>query len=88
MKKYFNVNYRRKKENYIRKNERGIIMKKYLLCLEKNYDVELGKDNGVIVSTLEGIIDNLVYLLQSYGVEEEEILEQFKEETDVVESEM
>lgn len=60
---------------------------KYLLCLEKNYDVELGKNNGVVIVTLEGIIDNLVYLLQSYGVEDEEILEQFKEETDVYERE-
>ena len=60
---------------------------KYLLCLEKNYDVELGKNNGVVIGTLEGIIDNLVYLLQSYRIDEEEILDAFKEETDVVESE-
>lgn len=64
---------------------------KYLLCLEKNYDVELGKNNGVVIITLEGIIDNLVDLLKNYGVEDEEILERFKEETDVyekIESEM
>lgn len=60
---------------------------KYLLCLENNYDVELGKNNGVVISTLEGIIDNLVYLLQINGIEDEEILEQFREETEVVESE-
>ena len=58
-------------------------MKYYLLCLEKNYDVKLGINNNEVESTLEGIIDNLVYLLQSYGVEDEEILEQFREETDV-----
>lgn len=61
---------------------------KYLLCLEKNYDVELGKNNGVVIITLEGIIDNLVDLMRSYGIDEQEILEQFKEETDVVESEV
>ena len=61
---------------------------KYLLCLEKNYDVELGKNNGVVIITLEGIIDNLVDLMRSYGIDEQEILERFKEETDVVESEV
>ena len=61
-------------------------MKKYLLCLEKNYDVELGNNDVIAISTLEGIIDNLVYLLQSYGVSDEEILEQVEEQADVKES--
>lgn len=60
---------------------------KYLLCLEKNHDVELGKNNGVVIVTLEGIIDRLVDLLHSYSIDDEEILDAFKEETDVVESE-
>ena len=57
-------------------------MKKYLLCLEKNYDVELGNNDVIAISTLEGIIDNLVYLLQSYGVSDEEILEQVEEQAE------
>ena len=61
-------------------------MKKYLLCLEKNYDVELGNNDVIAISTLEGIIDNLVYLLQSYGVSDEEILEQVEEQAEVKES--
>lgn len=60
-------------------------MNKYLLCLDKSYDVELSNIDSVSISMLESIIDNLVYLLQSYGIEDEEILEQFKEETDVKE---
>lgn len=60
---------------------------KYLLCLEKDYDVELGKNNGVVIVTLEGIIDRLVELLQSYRIDDEEILDAFKEETDVYERE-
>lgn len=63
-------------------------MKKYLLCLEKNYDVELGNNDVIAISTLEGIIDNLVYLLQSYGIEDDEILEQVKEQAEVEESDV
>lgn len=59
----------------------------YMLCLEKKYDVILSNNNDLSFSILEGIIDNLVYLLQSYGIEDEEILEQIKDQTDVVESE-
>lgn len=62
-------------------------MKKYLLCLENNYDVELGNNDTIAISTLEGIVDNLIYLLQCYGIDDKEILEQFKEETNVTESE-
>jgi hypothetical protein len=58
-------------------------MKYYLLCLEDNYDVELGNNDVIAISTLEGIIDNLVDLMRSYGIDEQEILERFKEETDI-----
>jgi len=61
-------------------------MKKYLLCLEKNYDVELGNNDVIAISTLEGIIDNLVYLLNCYGIGDDEILEQVKEQAEVKES--
>ena len=63
-------------------------MKYYLLCLDKNYDVKLGQNELIVRATLEGIIDNLVDLMRSYGIDEQEILERFKEETDVVESEV
>lgn len=63
-------------------------MKYYLLCLDKNYDVKLGQNELIVRATLEGIIDNLVDLMCSYGIDEQEILERFKEETDVVESEV
>lgn len=66
-------------------------MKYYLLCLDKNYDVKLGQNELIVRATLEGIIDNLVDLMRSYGIDEQEILERFKEETDVyekIESEM
>lgn len=66
-------------------------MKYYLLCLDKNYDVKLGQNELIVRATLEGIIDNLVDLMRGYGIDEQEILERFKEETDVyekIESEM
>ena len=66
-------------------------MKYYLLCLDKNYDVKLGQNELIVRATLEGIIDNLVDLMRSYGIDEQEILERFREETDVyekIESEM
>ena len=62
-------------------------MKYYLLCLEKNYDVKLGQNELIVRATLEGIIDNLIDLIRCYGIDEQEILERFKEETDVYERE-
>lgn len=64
-------------------------MKKYLylLCLEKNYDVELGNNEETARATLEDIIDELVYLLESYGIDEDEILDYFKEHAEVKEAE-
>ena len=63
-------------------------MKYYLLCLEeKRYDVELGKDERIARCVLENIIDNLVDLLQRYGIEDEEILEEFRGATDIYERE-
>ena len=61
-------------------------MKYYLLCLEdKRYDVKLGENELIVRSILEDIIDNLVDLLQRYGIEEEDILEEFRGATDIYE---
>ena len=61
-------------------------MKYYLLCLEeKRYDVKLGENELIVRSVLENIIDNLVDLLQRYGIEEKDILEEFRGATDIYE---
>lgn len=58
-------------------------MKYYLLCLENNYDVKLGNNDLIAISTLEEIIDNLIDLLQRYGIEDEDILEEFRGATNI-----
>ena len=73
---------------YLAYKKEGDNMKKYLLCLDKNYDIELSNHDEISISILEGIIDNLIYLLRSYGIDEQEILEQFEEQTEVAESEV
>lgn len=56
-------------------------MKKYLLCLEKQYDIELGDATSEICFNYDTMLDNLIYLLQSYGVEDTEILEEITKDT-------
>ena len=58
-------------------------MKRYLLCLDKQYDVKLGDNPVTVINNLDTMLDNLVYLLQSYGVEDAEILETLKNDTTV-----
>ena len=58
-------------------------MKKYLLCLEKQYDIELGEKDYECINNLETMLDNLVYLLQSYGIDDSEILEEIKNDTTI-----
>lgn len=58
-------------------------MKRYLLCLDKNYDIELGQANIEVENNLETMLDNLIYLLQSYGVEDDEILQEIKNDTSI-----
>jgi 2-hydroxy-3-keto-5-methylthiopentenyl-1-phosphate phosphatase len=58
-------------------------MYKYLLCLDKQYNVNLGEDYSEILNNYATMIDNLVYMLQSYGVEEDEILEGIKDDTTI-----
>lgn len=46
----------------------------YIMCLDNNYAVNFGCDNkDVVIMELEDMLDNAIYLLQSYGVDEEEI---------------
>lgn len=56
-------------------------MKNYLLCLDRQYNIELGDNPISIANNLDTMLDNLVYLLQSYGIEDAEILEKIIEDT-------
>jgi hypothetical protein len=58
-------------------------MKSYLLCLDRQYNVKLGDNPITIMNNLDIMLDNLVYLLQSYGIEDAEILETLKNDTTV-----
>ena len=59
-------------------------MKKYYLCLEENnYNIDLGNNDTEIMYNLETMLDNLKYLLESYGIGEEEILEEIQKETTI-----
>lgn len=60
-------------------------MYNYYLCLdEKNYNVsfEINYDREV-VENLETMLDNMINLLRSYGVSDEEILEEIKCDLDL-----
>ena len=62
-------------------------MNKYLLCLDKTYDVNLGNDYAVKDNLMQ-MIDNLVYLLQKYSVDDDEILENIQSDLDIEISEV
>lgn len=48
----------------------------YYLCLEKHYNIK-----GCDYADYEQMLDNLVYLLQSYGIDDEEILDTMLQDT-------
>ena len=57
----------------------------YYMCLEeKNYNVsfKINYDREV-VETLETMLDNMINLLRSYGVSDEEIIEEIKDNLDL-----
>ena len=56
-------------------------MKRYLLCLDKQYDIELGDATSEMCFNYDTMLDNLIYLLQSYGVDDAEILEEIQKDT-------
>lgn len=58
-------------------------MKKYLLCLDKQYDIELGDATSEMCFNYDTMLDNLIYLLQSYGVDDAEILEEIQKDTTI-----
>ena len=58
-------------------------MKKYLLVLDKNYDIELGQANVEVENNLETMLDNMINLLINYGADYDEILEEIKEDTSI-----
>ena len=59
-------------------------MYKYYMCLDKNYDVkwEINYDREV-VETLETMLDNMINLLKSYDVSDEEIIEEIQDNLDL-----
>lgn len=57
----------------------------YYMCLnDKNYNVswKIAYDREV-VETLETMLDNMINLLKSYGVSDEEIIEEIKDNLDL-----
>lgn len=58
-------------------------MQKYILCLDEQYDVELGTYDTEILNNLETMLDNAVELLKIYGVDDEEILDVIKNDTSI-----
>lgn len=48
---------------------------KYLLCLDKMYRITLKNSEAALnISDLMQMLDNMVDLIRSYGIEDEEIL--------------
>ena len=56
----------------------------FLLCLDEKYNLFLGNNNDMILFNYETMIDNLVDLLKTYGIEDEEILEKIKDDTNII----
>ena len=56
----------------------------FLIFLDEKYNLFLGNNNDMILFNYETIIDNLVDLLKTYGIEDEEILEKIKDDTEIV----
>lgn len=56
----------------------------FLICLDEKYNLFLGNNNDMILFNYETMIDNLVDLLKTYGIEDEEILEKIKDDTDII----
>lgn len=56
----------------------------FLICLDEKYNLFLGNNNDMIFFNYETMIDNLVDLLKTYGIEDQEILEKIKDDTDIV----
>ena len=56
----------------------------FLICLDEKYNLFLGNNNDMILFNYETMIDNLVDLLKTYGIEDEEILEKIKDDNDII----
>lgn len=53
---------------------------KYLLCLDKNYDIKISDyEDGR--ADLEQMLDNMIDLLRSYGIDDSEILDNILNDT-------
>ena len=56
----------------------------FLICLDEKYNLFLGNSHDMILFNYETMIDNLVDLLKTYGIEDAEILEKIKDDTDII----
>lgn len=54
-----------------------------LLCLDKKYNLYLNSYELMQRIELMDVIDSLLYLLKSYGVEDEEIIDTIKSDADM-----
>ena len=61
-------------------------MRKYLMCLdEHDYNVSVGDDDNVIevLNNYETMLDNLINLLKTYGISDDEIIDEIKDNLDI-----
>lgn len=61
-------------------------MRKYYMCLdEHNYNVIVGDNDNVIevLNNYEMMLDNLINLLRSYAIPDDEILDEIKNDLDI-----
>ena len=56
----------------------------YLICLDKMYRLKLSDDKYIATIDLQQMLDNMVDLAKSYGIDDEEILEYVLKDTNVV----
>jgi len=55
----------------------------YLLCLNESYNIKVGEDTRETIDNLEMMLDNMVNLIRSYGLDDEEILDAIKDDTSI-----
>ena len=54
----------------------------YIICLDSGeYKIELDSVKDIAISDLEQMLDNLIYLLQMYNIDDEEILYEIVKDT-------
>ena len=56
---------------------------KYLMCLDKNFEIQLNENKDLAISDLQEMLDAMVYLLKSYNIDDEEIIDAITSEIDL-----